>query len=212
MFWSAAMTREDLINDLAYARTLAEEGRQAPLLGGSYLIFWGVLNAIAFSAQYALINGFAAELNGAGYAYLWIGYSVIGIAGMIALRVRTRGKPGLSTIGVQAERALWMGAGFAITAIAIGSVSRMLLTQDPTAPNAIFGAAFALYGAALYGTAQLAQQGWLRAYAGLSVLVGGLLCMFANQDWAYLIAAAGSMLVLIAPGIVLVKREPSAIV
>ena len=47
------MTREEMLADLAYARTLAEEGRHAPLLGGPYLLFWGALNAVAFAAQFA---------------------------------------------------------------------------------------------------------------------------------------------------------------
>jgi hypothetical protein len=52
------MTRDEMLADLAYARTLAEEGRHAPLLGGAYLVFWGLLNAAAFAAQFAIIQAF----------------------------------------------------------------------------------------------------------------------------------------------------------
>ncbi len=50
------MTRDEMLADLAYARTLAEEGRNAPLLGGAYLLFWGALNSIAFFAHWAVIE------------------------------------------------------------------------------------------------------------------------------------------------------------
>jgi len=206
------MTREELLEDLAYARTLAEEGRHAPLLGGSYLVLWGVLNALAFTAQYGVLEGLLPANGGASFALLWIAYGVIAGIGMTILRLRTRGKPGLTTIGVRAERALWVGAAIAIMAVVIGSIARMIISNDPTATNAIFGAAFALYGAALFGTASLSEQTWLRAFGWLSIAVAGTLCLFANMNWAYIVAAIGSLLALTWPGLILLKREPSAIV
>jgi hypothetical protein len=107
---------------------------------------------------------------------------------------------------------MWRGAALALLAIVLGSIARMIMSNDPTAPNAIFGAAFALYGAALFGTACLSQQAWLKAFAWLSFAVAGSLCLFANENWAYLNAAAGSLAVLFVPGLMLLRREPSPIV
>lgn len=206
------MTREDVLQDLAYARTLAEEGRRAPLLGGAYLIFWGLLNAAAFSAHWAVLEGRLPFWNGAAFGAVWLTYGVTAGLGMVLLAQRTRRKPGLTAIGVRAESAMWRGAALALVAIVVGSLARMLATNDPTAPNAIFGAAFAIYGAALYGTARLSQHSWLKAFAWLSFAVAATLCLFANQNWAYLNAAAGSLAVLFVPGLILLRREPSAIV
>lgn len=205
------MTREELLSDLAYARTLAEEGRHAPLLGGPHLMFWGVLNAIAFTAHWAQLSGFLWATP-IGFPIIWISYGIISGIGMAVLSGRVRTKPGLTTIGARAERAVWMGVGSAIIAIVIGSIGRLILAQDPMAPNAIFGAAFALYGAALIAVSVLSEQKWLRTFGWLSVVVASVLCLFANQPFAYLIAAGGSLLVLMAPGVVLLKNEPSAIV
>lgn len=206
------MTRDEILQDLAYARTLAEEGRHAPLLGGAYLCFWGVLNAAAFTAHWSVLEGYLPYADGMAFAGVWIAYGAIAGIGMFLLSQRIRHKPGLTTIGVRAESAMWRGAALAILAVAIGSIVRMMIEGDSTAPNAIFGAAFALYGAALYGTAKLSQQTWLAAFAWLSFAVAGTLCLFANQNWAYLNAAVGSLLVLLAPGLVLLRREPSAVV
>jgi hypothetical protein len=206
------MTRDEMLADLAYARTLAEEGRHAPLLGGAYLLFWGVVNAAAFALQYAIIEGTLPHMDGAAFAVLWFGYGVVAAIGMTLLRMRTRDKPGLTAIGTRAERALWTGAAIALMAVVIGSIARMFIVADPTAPNAILGAAFALYGAALFGTASLSEQTWLRGFGWLSVAVGLNCCMFADQAWVYVIASIGSLLALGVPGMILLKREPSAIV
>lgn len=206
------MTRDELLQDLAYARTIAEEGRHAPLLGGSYLLFWGILNALAFSAHWAVLAGYLSGLGNPAFAYVWIGYGVIAGIGMTILRARTRTKPGLTTIGARAERAVWTGAAIALMAVVIGSIARMIATQDDTAPNAIFGAAFAIYGAALFATAMMSEQAWLKRFAWLAAAVALTLCLFANDNWAYLYAAIGSLLVLAWPGVILSKREPSAIV
>jgi hypothetical protein len=206
------MTRDEMLADLAYARTLAEEGRNAPLLGGSYLVFWGVLNAIAFAAQFGIFQGFVPLLDGMSFGLLWLGYGAVAVVGMTLLRMRTRTKPGLTAIGTRAERALWSGAAIAVMAVVIGSIVRMIITNDPTAPNGILAAAFALYGAALFGTASLSDQTWLRGFGWLSVGVAANAAMFADQDWVYVIASVGSLLALAWPGIILLRREPSAIV
>lgn len=206
------MTRDEMLADLAYARTLAEEGRHAPLLGGAYLLFWGVVNAIAFGAQFAILEGILPMANGAAFGVLWLSYGVVAAIGMTLLRMRTRAKPGLTAIGARAERALWTGAAIAVMAIVIGSIARMSISGDPAAPNAILGAAFALYGAALFGTASLSEQTWLRGFGWASVAVALNVCMFADQTWVYVIAAIGSLAALAIPGMILLKREPSAIV
>jgi len=206
------MTREEILQDLAYARSLAEEGRHAPLLGGAYFVFWGLLNAAAFTAHWAVLEQHLPYMNGAAFLAVWLTYGVIAGVGMSLLAQRVRRKPGLTSIGVRAESAMWAGAGLAILAVVIGSLARMMIYGDPTAPNAIFGAAFALYGAALFGTAKLSQQNWLAAFAWLSFAVAFTLCLFANQSWAYLNAAAGSLAVLFIPGLILLRREPSSIV
>lgn len=206
------MTREELLSDLAYARTLAEEGRHAPLLGGAHLTFWGALNATAFALQWAVLERWLPMLNGASFAFLWIGYGIVAGVGATWLSRRTRDKPGQTAIGARAERAIWTGATAALLAVVFGSLARMIMTGDTNAPNAIIGAAFALYGAALIATAVLSEQTVLRPSGILAVAIAGVLCLFANQNWAYLLASLGSLAVLAWPGVILLKREPSAIV
>ena len=205
------MTQEDLIKDVAYARALAEEGRHAPLLGGAYLVFWGVLNAAAFAAHWSILAGVAPDFGAPPFALLWLSYGAVAAAGMFALRARGRTKPGLGSVGSRAEQSIWNGSAIALCAIVFGSIARMFIDQDVDAPNAIFGAAFAIYAVALFGVARLSGHAWLASFALVSAASAGLLCAFANQPWAYLLAAAGSLASLAAPGFILLRREPAAL-
>lgn len=205
------MTREELAQDLSYVRDLAEAGRHAPLLGGSFLTFWGVLNLIAYTTHWSMLQGFIPGA-GPGFGVLWATYGVIAGFGMWILGGRLREKPGRSSIGVRAERAIWSGIGFALFAVIIGCLGRMIFQAKSDAPNMIMGAAFALFGAALTAISRMAREKWLFAFALISYATGLLLLIYANEPWAYLASAAASAIVLITPGVILLKREPSTLV
>ncbi len=206
------MTRDEMLQDLAYARTLAEEGRHAPLLGGAYLLFWGLLNLSAYLFHWGLLTERLARFGGSAFASLWTAYGVVAGVGMAILIRRMRDMPGKSAIGVRAERAVWSGVGVAMFVIVTGCLGRMALTGDMQAPNAIMGPAFACFGLALAAIAAMAGEKWLSAFAALSFAASIALHLFANAPWAYLLAAAASVVVLAIPGAILMRREPSALV
>lgn len=207
------MTREEMLDDLAYARSLAEEGRHAPLLGGAYFVFWGLLNMTAYAAHWAMLEGrLPGGDSGLGFGVVWGAYGLIAGIGSALLARRVCNKPGRSAIGVRAEQAIWRGVGLALIAIVIGCIGRMAVENDPLAPNGIMGPAFALFGAALIATGAMARENWLGGFGFVAIAVGMVLGLFANAAWAYLLASAASLIVLVTPGLVLLRREPSAIV
>ena len=203
------MTREELLQDVAYARTLAEEGRQTPLVGGAYLVLFGVLLAICYTAQYFALTG-AMERNQIGW--IWMGFGACALIGSFALRGRTKGMPGTSSIANRADRSVWQGVAWAIGFVVAGTVARGFVYGDYDAANAIMAAGFGLYGVALYSTAAVSGRMWLRAFAWLAFSVSGTLWFFMQEPWAYLTAAAGSVLVLLVPGAILMRGEPSKVV
>ena len=81
------MTRDEMLADIAYARTLAEEGRHAPLIGGSYLILFGALLGICYVAQWGALTG-ALPIPGNMIGAIWMAYGVAAFVGMFALRRR----------------------------------------------------------------------------------------------------------------------------
>ena len=206
------MTREELVQDLSYVRAMAEEGRHAPLLGGSYLLFWGLLNASAYVSHWLLLNDIIPRGTGVGFAIVWASYGILAGIGSGVLGARVRTKPGQSAIGVRAESAIWRGAGAGMGLVALGCIARMVIAEDPLAVNAIMGPVFALVGTALLATSLMSGQKWLGVFAFLSYATCIALCAFANEVWAYLLAASASIAVLALPGLVLLRREPSAVV
>lgn len=205
------MTREEMLSDLAYARTLAEEGRQAPLIGGSFLVLFGVLLTICYGVQWAAMAGML-PVSDNFIGMMWIGFGVAAFVGSFALSRRVRALPGGAAIPNRADRAAWQGAVIAIMAVVAGSILRMIVSGDYTAPNAIVASGFGLYGVALYVSASLSAQTWLRTFAFLAFAVSAAIWFYLNQPWTYLFAAIGAVVVLIVPGFLMMQREPKTIV
>jgi hypothetical protein len=204
------MPPNELADDLAYVRALAEEGRDAPLLGGAMAVFWGALCASAYSAHWAIRRDFIDDLNGSAYGVLWACFGVVAAIGMPLLIRRLRAKPGLSALIVRAEAAIGMSLGAGITAFAIGAVARMFVDRDFSAPNVIAPAVMALWGASLLAKALIARQGWLAWFALISFLAAMFVGALANAEFAYLVSAAVSVVIMVIPGLIMLRREPSA--
>lgn len=202
------MTTEDAAKDLAFVRTLAEEGRTAPLLGGAHLVAFGALTAGAYLGHYAILT-YADPI---WLLANWMGFGVL--AGVVggALDARMRAKPGFTAVTNRVDTAVWGGVGAAGFAIAVAALARLVLEDDVGAPNVIPGAAFALYAAAMLTTATLSGDKIMRVSGWLAVAAAIVALVVQAQPWMYLFAAAGAVVVLLLPGLALMRREPSEVV
>ncbi|WP_395647141.1 hypothetical protein [Terricaulis sp.] len=205
------MTREELAQDLAYARTLAEEGRHAPLIGGGFLVLFGVLLAVCYAVQWAVLTG-RLPLPGELIGLIWVGFGACAMIGSMVLSARVRRLPGGAAISNRVDRNVWQGVAAAILVVVAGTVLRAIVKDDLTAPDAIMASGFGLYGVALYATATAGGHAWLRSFAMLAWALSGLLWFFTGEPWLYLLAAAGAGAVLIVPGLIMMRREPSTTV
>lgn len=206
------MTREELLSDVAYARTLAEEGRQTPLIGGSYLVLFGVLLAITYSLHWAIYTGIWAILPPDMVGIIWAGFGVAAWLGSAFLGRRVRGKPGVASVGNRVDRQVWLGVVITILTVTAASVLRMALTGDADAPNAIMASGFGLYGLALYVISAMSSERWLQAFAALAWLASAAMWVFIDTPAIYLLAAGAAIVVLLIPGVIQMRREPSALV
>lgn len=205
------MTREEMLADLTYARTLAEEGRHAPLIGGSYFLLFGLLLSPAYALQWAVLEQVVAiPINMIGV--IWIVFGALAALGSMLLTRSVRSKPGGSAIPNRVDRNIWQGVVWAILTVVTAAVLRAVYTQDFTAPDIIVAAGFGLYGVALYATGTIGGHAWLRGFAFLAWAVSGTLWFFLHEPWTYLLAAIASLAVLAVPGFIMVRREPTAIV
>lgn len=203
------MSRSDLLQDLDYVRTLAEEGRTAPLIGGAHLVALGGLTALAYVGHWA-IGAFGAPTF--SYPALWVGYGVaMAIAGGI-LEKRADAKPGASAIGNRADRAVWTASTIALIAWVVGCVLNAQLRGDMALVDWIAPGAFMAYGMALMTTSLIAKDAVLRVAGVLAMLIGAGLIVLVGQPVLYLAAAAGVVICTVAPGVIQMAREPKTMV
>jgi hypothetical protein len=196
--------------DVGYLRALAEQGRNTPLVGGPFLVLLGTALAVAFLLHWVLLTEVLGSRHGLWYAATWLGFLLVATVGWLVLHGRSRAKHGSSSVVNQVDGAVWSGVLLALVAVVAGSVGRGMTTGDPQVLNAIMAAAFGLYGVALGAAGVLSGHTWLRYYSFPAFGASSLLWMFGDQEWAYPFAAASTLVVLVVPGLVMIRRRTAA--
>lgn len=203
------MTRKELLEEIEFVRTLAEEGRVAPLLGGAHMVVVGAVTALALATHYVVVTVLAQP---AYVGVAWLAYAAVFGVAMALLQRRIAKKPGTTAVSNRVESAVWGAVNAGLFAIAVAAIGRLVLEGDATAPNIIPGAAFAMYGVAQIATAGMSRNAVLRAAGWLSLAIAIIVMLFADAPWVYLLAAGGVLLVLVAPGLALMTKEPRDVV
>lgn len=207
------INRADLAGDIALVRTLAEEGRNAPLVNGVLYAIWGGVIAIASLLEYLSVVGMLPAGGAIGFfmRYLWLAAIAGGWALSFALGGRADRKPGASTIGNRTANAVWLGVGIFITLLWIANL------LSPVIPGAehrvgrsisMFPVVFGVYGVAFFATASAARLPWMRGVAVASWIFCLASYYFIGADEQLLVGAAGSIVVALLPGIALMRRAP----
>jgi hypothetical protein len=202
----ASQTASD---DIAYVRQLAESGARAPLVGGRFMAWWGLLIAIGWTAQHLAINRVIGDGNTI-FAIIWATFGVAGMLGQLLLARSMPTKAGQGSAGNRASRTVWGAGAFAIGSMVVGVFVLANAGGGYQVFDWIVPVAFAVYACALIVTGSLAgEKIALIAGYGAVVMVGLFTAFMLNPD-RYLLAAAGAALTVLLPGILLVVREPRA--
>ena len=206
----------DLASELAYVRALAEEGRDAPLLGGFYYLLWGGL--IGAAALFAfLVTMDVLSFGRQSIFGVWIAAGLLGWAASFLNGRRTGAKPGALTIGNRTAQAVWFSVGVFMTLL---WVAIMFAHDNFTALGVppyflfamMFPVAFGVYGVAFYASAVAARLDWLKWFALLSWGFSIASLFLAGSDYQFLLGAAGSFACAALPGLLLMREEPKEIV
>lgn len=198
-----------LSEDLTYVRDLAEAGQTAPLLGGRFLMMWGLLASLGYAGHYLLVSGTIAG-SGIAYVWLWGGFSVIGITGQVLLLRGIRQKPGASSIGNQVEGTVWCSAGFALFAFFAGLTVKSLVDGSPAQGfQGSFSLVFAAYGIGLLTSGIIGRTTVLRKAGYAALVFVAILTFFTGTVYVWLIASVGALLTVFIPGLVLIRQEPT---
>lgn len=207
---------EELASELAYVRSLAEEGATAPLVGGFYYVLWGGLMGLAALVVYA----FAIELLPAvraGFFIPWVAAGIIGWVVSFAWGKRIDGKPGALTLGNKTAHSVWLAVGVFMTILWFA----LMFAHDDFTQFGVpeyflfsfmFPVAFGVYGVAFFATATAAKLPWLRRYAYLAWGFSVVSLFLLGSVHQFLAGSLGCFLTAALPGLLLMRREPGNIV
>ena len=193
--------------DIAYVRRLAESGARAPLIGGRFMAWWGLLVAAAWTAQHLAANGLIGD-GSTIFGIIWMSFGIVGLLGQLVLARSMPAKAGAGSAGNRAARSVWAAGAFAILSMVVGVA---MLAQGPIGYAAfdwIVPVAFAVYACALIVTGSLAGERIALVAGYGAVAMVGIYAAFILDPNRYLIAAGGAAATVLLPGLLLLAREP----
>lgn len=203
-------SHSDIGADIGYLKSLAEEGRNAPLLGGRIGLMWAVLlvPTLVMHGITAMGKGpLAIQHIGA----LWMGFGLFGGILSFILAQGLDKKSGSSSTANKVEAVIWPVTALLIFTYAIAlSVGAALGKVPPLLFNSIMPFAFAL------SAVNLAVLGHLtgKSYFKLSALFAGIAmiacAVVITRPETYFLAAAGVALTGVLPSYLQLRDEHSA--
>jgi hypothetical protein len=199
------MTHADLSQDLAFVRQVAEEGRNAPYIGGPELVGFGGVTALAFAGHWAI-----GTFGIVPWAFigLWVSYGIVmGLMGRtLRARARAQALPGAGAISNRVDGLVWSAVTYALAATVIGTLIQAALIKDPIVVNWIVPASLALYGVALLTTGRFCGLRTLVIAALLAFLASIGLTILVNDANLYLYGALAVVISMVVPGALLSAR------
>jgi hypothetical protein len=202
------MTQAASQDDLSYIRHLSESGARAPLIGGRFMAWWGLLVTLGWIAQHLAVNGVIGD-GRTIFGIIWFTFGIVGSLGQMVLARGMPAKAGAGSAGNRASRIVWTAGAFAIVSMVIGAA---VLAQSTSYQvfDWIVPVAFAVYAVALIATGTLAGERIVTIAGYGAVAAVGLYTAFILDPNRYLIAAAAAALTMLVPGLLLLAREPKA--
>lgn len=189
--------------DIAFLRSIAEEGRRVALQGGLYLILWGALICGAY-----LNHHFAISRSPPAFGLVAIGYVVMILLGWggVALLVHLgRGRGGVRTVVTRIFTIVFVCAGGILTVF-----SACVMVSGRIDPALIGVVAAQLMGLCFFVSGQIASERWLIGCGALWLAASvGLAFLIGTSDF-YLVSALIWAVLLVGPGIGLEIRRRGA--
>ena len=200
-------------DDLAYVREIAESGASAPLLGGRFLVWWGVLVTAAYLGHYAIIQG-VAGLTLTALPILWTGFAVAGLGGyFLLLRFFPADKPGRSSAGNRVSANVWMASGFVLFSFFAGVTIKSFLDGAASSGFAwSIPIVLGVYGISQLVTGLMANTRWLMFAGYAAIAFVGITAILVDRAELYLVAAFAAAMTVLLPGILMMREEPSVTV
>jgi hypothetical protein len=185
--------------DLEEASRIAKTGEDTPLVGGPIGLMWGILIASCLAIHYMIISQ-TLPLPLSSLNFLWIGFAILGGAGVAFLSPKIDKKPGANSLANKVEQYVWIMFASAMASLAVGVILNLLLGQASYEIwDFILAAGFAGQGIAYGVIAKMTKRGWLHYAAFASFTMTAVTMSFYGQSVIYLIAAIASVFTIIIP-------------
>lgn len=194
----------DIHGDIAYMKSLAAEGRDAPVLVGPILVAAALWFGAATVGQWLIALG-KIPLSGWGVMWMWVGAG-IGFAALLYVLIRRiDAKSGSKTKDNTAIGAAWAACGYTIFGLWLVLMAFALSTGNWSVMALMPAIVMIAYGAAWLIAGQVARRGWMMLTGLVSFAGAAALGWFAFTHWTYAIYLVLLVLVALAPGLHLMK-------
>jgi len=206
------MTKDQILDDLKFARDVAEQGRFAPLLGGRIGLMWGCLLVPTLTLHGAMTSRLLeVPINYVGF--VWMSFGIIGgvLTGILSRSIVR--KPGAQSFGNQVEQAVWTGATMVLFITAISVAYAVIARgQSYTLFDMIMALSFGTQAISYYVLAKISGEKTLYIPMLIALALVAIVVVMIGNPYAYFIAAVGVIFTVVIPALTHMKNEPKNVV
>ena len=202
------MTENDLLDDIDYIKSIAEDGQQAALVGGRIGLMWGLLMAVIFFVQWGILSK-TFNIAPEKLLYFWLAFAVIGGVGSMILGRRVSKLAGANSVANKVDNYVWVMFAAMMITLFVGIILKMLLTGgSPALFDIMLPVGFAGQGLAYGLMGHLSGQKWMRLTALVNFIVSAICFVAYGETHIYLIGAVGILLTVVVPSLIIMRAEP----
>lgn len=204
---------DNLADDLAYVRGIAEQADKTPSLSGRYSLWWSGLAVLALIAHWATITQTVTLLAPNMVGLVWMTFGIVGGIGSGVIAWTLRNHPGKGAAGNKVDRYTWQVSSVGLFLFAISIAVTVAIRDDitPMLFDMILPTAFLMHAVAYAGSAAFERSGakWVPVIS--SLVLAAVSVYFVGTAELYLIAAVGVILIWAVPGIGQLRNEPKPV-
>lgn len=194
--------------DIAWLRSLAEEGAKTPPQGGAILFAAGLIWGTASVAHWFIITGLL-PVDPAGYGLVWGVALLVFFATLFVLIRRLKARGGVETAANRAFGSVWSALGWgifslfsALILLDVGRTGEADLAEWSLAVPSII---MAFYGMGWAVSATMLRQRMLWLLAIGAFIAAPILALISGSPGQYLAYAAAMYLLMALPGYLLMR-------
>jgi len=203
------MMHNEATENLGYLKELAQQGANAPLLGGRIGLMWNILLIPALITHGLAITG-RLNVPEDRIGMIWMAFGITGGILSVILARGLNNKPGSGSLGNRIESIVWPTTALLIFAFAISIGFAVGQNGSSTELfNMIVPFAFGIGTINMMLLGRITRQSFL-TFAGLASGVFMVLTtVFIDSPNLYFLAAGGVVLSGILPGLAQMRKEPA---